>query len=238
MTSPNPQGPEAKRIQAMFGSIAGGYDRANSVLSGGVHHRWKRECVRWADVKPGDSVLDLATGTGDLALEFRKAVGVEGRVVGLDFTAEMLVVAREKAQRFASLEFVQGDAQKLDLPSASFHVTSIAFGIRNVERPLDALKEMVRVLKPDGRLMVLEFGQPPNKLWNQVYEFYSRKILPRVGSLITGNRAAYEYLEDSSRKFPCGEAFLDWMRQAGEFKSLEFHALWGGIAYLYKGVKK
>jgi demethylmenaquinone methyltransferase / 2-methoxy-6-polyprenyl-1,4-benzoquinol methylase len=222
------------RIREMFRSISGRYDRANTVLSAGIHHRWRARAVRASNVRKGDSVLDCATGTGDLAIAFRKAVGDSGRVVGTDFVAEMLEIARVKAP---GIEFEVADVTKLPYADSSFDVASISFGIRNVNDPGRAISEMTRVLRPGGRLIVLEFGQPRSRAFGALYDWYRKTVLPRVGGAITGRREAYEYLEASAGVFPCGEDFVRLMRENASFSSIDATPLTFGIAWLYRGVK-
>jgi len=218
----------------MFGSIAGRYDRANTILSGGVHHRWRRKTVRWSGAKRGDRVLDCATGTGDLAIAFKRAVGEEGVVIGTDFTPEMLDLARVKAKH---IEFDLADVTHLPYDDASFDISSIAFGIRNVADPRAGIRELARVVKSGGRVMILEFGRPPNSAFRAIYDFYRRHILPRVGGIVTGEQAAYEYLDRSAGAFPSAEAFVQLMRESAGFSSIEYERLMFGIAYVYRGVK-
>ena len=218
----------------MFRSIAGRYDRANTVLSAGIHHRWRARAVRASNVRQGDSVLDCASGTGDLAIAFRKAVGDSGRVVGTDFVPEMLDIARVKAP---GIEFEVADVTKLPYADNTFDVASISFGIRNVNDPARAISEMTRVLRPGGRLIVLEFGQPRNRIFGALYDWYRRTILPRVGGAITGRREAYEYLETSAGVFPCGDDFVQLMGRNGSFNSIDATPLTFGIAWLYRGMK-
>ena len=233
------KGPEPEVIRSMFAKVAKRYDLANSVLSLGIHHLWRKKLVQMAEVKPGDAVLDCATGTGDLALEFKQKVGRSGSVLGTDFCAEMLRPAPEKA-RIARLEvsFEVADVMKLQYDAESFDIVSISFGIRNVADPVRALQEMTRVLKPGGRLMVLEFGQSQWPGFAQAYEFYSEKILPLLGGWVTGQKSAYQYLQKSSENFPCRENFLNLMKSVPELESFQYETLTGGIAYIYKSVKK
>lgn len=218
----------------MFRSIAGRYDRANTVLSAGIHHRWRRRAVRWSGAAPGDRVLDCATGTGDLAIAFKKAVK-HGEVIGTDFVPEMLELARLKS---ADILFDVADVTELAYDDASFDIASISFGIRNVNDPKRGLAELARVVRSGGRVMVLEFGQPSNTLVSRTYDWYRRRVLPRIGGAVTGRPEAYEYLETSAGAFPCREQFVDLMRSAGDFASIEFEPLTFGVAYIYKGVKR
>ena len=227
------QGPDPTRIKTMFGAIAGRYDRANTVLSGPIHHLWRRAAVRWSGVHSGSTVLDCATGTGDLAIAFKKAAGANGRVVGTDFTPEMIELARRKAQ---DITFEVADVTALPFDDDSFDVASISFGIRNVGDPGKGIAEMARVVRPGGRVIVLEFGQPSNRLASSLYDSYRRHFLPRLGGAVTGERSAYEYLESSAAKFPCGDEFVAMMRDAARFTAIDVKLLTFGIAYLYRGV--
>lgn len=219
----------------MFASIARRYDWTNTVLSGGVHHLWRRKAVRAAEARPGDHVLDCATGTGDLAIAFRKAVGGQGRVLGTDFVPEMLEVARKKAP---GIEFEVADVTRLPYADGTFDVASISFGIRNVNDPGRGISELARAVRSGGRVIILEFGQPPGRLFGALYDFYTKHILPLIGGVLTGDRAAYSYLQRSAGRFPCGPEFVALMRESADFASVESTPLSFGIAYLYKGVKK
>jgi demethylmenaquinone methyltransferase/2-methoxy-6-polyprenyl-1,4-benzoquinol methylase len=231
----NYTGPDPNRIRSMFAAISTRYDRANTVLSAGVHHLWRKKAVRWSGAKRGDRVLDCATGTGDLAIAFANAVGPTGRVVGTDFVPEMLDVARRKAP---SIAFEVADVTRLPYDDATFDIASISFGIRNVNDPRKGLSEMARTLRSGGRLIVLEFGQPRSRVFGALYDFYRRRVMPKLGGIVTGEQDAYEYLERSAGRFPCGEDFLALMRDAGDFSSVEFRTLTFGIAYLYRGIKR
>ena len=223
-------------VREMFASIAPRYDAANEVLSLGAHKTWRRAAVRLSRAVPGNRVLDCATGTGDLALEFKRAVGPSGSVVGTDFCAEMLAPAPAKAARAGlDVRFEVADALALPFADASFDVASIAFGIRNVDDPVRCLREMSRVVRPGGRVVVLEFGQPRGA-FGAAFRLYSRVVMPAVGGLLTGNRAAYEYLPRTAAAFPAGDRFLALMDRAGTFADRSAHPLWAATAYVYVGV--
>jgi demethylmenaquinone methyltransferase/2-methoxy-6-polyprenyl-1,4-benzoquinol methylase len=237
MTDSNYQGPDAEKIRSMFDTIASRYDVANNVMSAGIHHLWRRTLVEWSGARPGSSVLDCATGTGDLAIEFKRAVGAEGHVIGTDFSSEMLKPAPAKAQsKGLQIDFQQADVMHLPFADNEFDIASISFGIRNVQDPVKGLSELARVVKPGGTVLVLEFGQPFVPGFQQVYDFYSKRILPRIGGMLTGQQKAYRYLQESSSLFPCREKFLEMMDQSHRFASSEYRPLSFGIAYMYKGV--
>lgn len=219
----------------MFSDIAPKYDLTNSVLSLGVHHLWRRATVKASGARAGMRVLDCATGTGDLALAFKKAVGPTGRVVGTDFNADMLSFAPAKARaKGLDVEFEVADAMQLPYADATFDISSIAFGIRNVDDPVVALSEMARVVVPGGKVVVLEFGQPRG-IMGLTYRFYSKHIIPVIGGMLTGHREAYEYLPETAAAFPCREDFLERMRRTGRFADAYYKELTGGIAFLYVG---
>lgn len=243
-TSPqNSKGPQPEKIRAMFSEIAENYDLANTVLSAGIHHLWRKAVVRMSGARVGSRALDCATGTGDLAIEFARVVATHGsggvEVVGTDFCVEMLAPAAGKAARagYPEISFSQADVMALPFEDASFDVASISFGIRNVADPVRALSELRRVVKPGGVVMVLEFGQPSVPGIGGLYRFYSNRVLPKIGGLITGKPQAYEYLQKSSADFPCREQFLTLIDRAGGFASREYKSVSMGIAYIYKAIK-
>jgi len=230
--SPNPE-----VIRSMFSKVAANYDKGNDILSMGVHHLWRKKLVKLSGAHAGQSVLDCATGTGDLAIEFKKAVGPQGTVIGTDFCPEMLVPAPAKAAaKGLEIRFEQADVTQLNYPDKSFDISSISFGIRNVGNPVKGLQEMARVTKSGGRVMVLEFGQVQIPVFGPLYNFYSEKILPKLGGLVTGQGEAYEYLQKSSAAFPCREEFLNLMRETGSFRDMSYTSLTGGVAYIYVGI--
>lgn len=228
----------SEKVRRMFADIADDYDRVNSILSFGVHHAWRDAAVRMSEAAPGDSVLDCATGTGDLALEFKERVGENGRVLGTDFCREMIELAPEKARkRNLPVDFEVADAMDLPYEDGRFDIASIAFGIRNVDDPVRALQEMARVVRSGGRVVVLEFGQPKG-LMKYPYELYSQHIMPAVGGWISGNREAYTYLPRTSARFPAGERFLALMEEADCFAGTCQERLTAGIAHVYVGTVK
>jgi len=219
----------------MFASIADQYDRINSIISLGRHHRWRRLAVKISGARQGHRVLDCATGTGDLAIAFKKRVGESGMVVGVDFCPEMLKHARHKARlQGLAVKFDLADAQNLPYEDNYFDLAGMAFGLRNVSNPVQALQEMARVVKPGGKVVVLELGQPHGFL-KYPYYLYSRYAIPAVGGRLSGNRRAYVYLQQSSARFPAGQKFLDLMARAGRFSHKKAYALAGCIAYIYAG---
>lgn len=232
--SPNPE-----IIRSMFSKVAEHYDRGNSVLSVGIHHLWRKKLVELAQAKPGQSVLDCATGTGDLAIAFKKEVGPTGSVIGTDFCAEMLETAPQKAKKSGlDIQFELADVTQLQYADNSFDISSISFGIRNVGDPVKGLSEMARVTKRGGRVMILEFGQMQTPVIKDLYNFYSEKVLPKIGGLVTGQKEAYEYLQKSSSAFPCREEFLGLMKQTDQFSEMSFKPVSFGIAYIYSGTVK
>jgi demethylmenaquinone methyltransferase/2-methoxy-6-polyprenyl-1,4-benzoquinol methylase len=223
------------KVRQMFADIAGDYDRINTVLSFGIHHIWRRQAVQLSGAKAGDQVLDCASGTGDLAIAFKRTVGEGGSALGTDFCKEMIARAPAKArEQNLSIDFEVADVMNLPYEDDRFSIASIGFGIRNVDNPVQALGEMARVVMPGGRVVVLEFGQP-NGLLKYPYELYSQYIMPSVGGWLSGNREAYSYLPESSARFPAGDAFLALMDEAGCFSNMAAKKLTGGIAYIYLG---
>ena len=220
------------QVRLMFSDIAPGYDLGNDVLSFGTHRLWKRRMVRAARVPANGRVLDLATGTGDIAALFAREVGPGGTVVGVDFCADMIKQARSRDRnRHDNLSFEVGDAMQLRFDDASFDVVTISFGIRNVDDPVRALREMRRVTRAGGRVVVLEFGQPRG-LFGALYRLYTARIGPLVGGIITGHGDAYAYLDRTASAFPCDDAFVALMNEAGMY-NVKWEGLFGGIAWLY-----
>ncbi len=228
----------ADAVRSMFGGIAGRYDRANSVMSGGMHHLWRRKAVTLLDAAPDARVLDVCCGTGDLALAIARKMGPQGEVVATDFTPEMVELARAKHARkgsgAATASFAQADATDLSrFADDSFDAATVSFGIRNVVPPSAGLAEMARVVRPGGRLLVLEFGQPDGWLFGPLFRFYSAFVMPRIGGLVTGDRAAYEYLPRTSAAFPAGPRFVDELLRPAGLEPALARPLMRGIAWIY-----
>lgn len=226
------------RVDQMFSRIAGRYDRTNRFISLGADQWMRRKAVAACGAKLGDDVLDCAAGTGDLTLLFYDVVGRRARVVGTDINEDMLAHAREKAaKRGARIHWQVADVQALPFPEESFDIISIAYGIRNVDEPVRALKSMARVLRPGGRLVVLEFGQPASRWLRPFYLAYNRGFVPVVGGLVGADKDAYRYLQATSDSFPCGDAFVEWMRQTGEFGDIHAIPMLFGANYIYVGTR-
>jgi demethylmenaquinone methyltransferase/2-methoxy-6-polyprenyl-1,4-benzoquinol methylase len=233
-----PEDEKAGRVRGVFGSVASRYDMMNDAMSLGIHRVWKEAMMDWLAPRPGQRLLDVAGGTGDIAFRFLDRAG-EARATVLDLTEAMLAAGRQRAEAGNlgdRLDWVVGDAMALPFDDNSFDVYTISFGIRNVTRPEDALAEAYRVLRPGGRLMVLEFSQVPNALMRQVYDMYSFHVIPRMGQVIARDRDSYQYLVESIRRFPDQEAFLAMIRAAG-FGNAKYRNLSMGIACLHSGWK-
>lgn len=228
---------KAAKVQNIFATIAPRYDLANDVISFGRAHAWRSKTVRISGAKAGDRVLDVATGTGDLAIAFKKAVGT-GEVIGVDFCAEMLVPAPAKAiKNNVVVTFQQGDATDLKFADQSFDVVSIAYGLRNVADTAKAVREMARVLKPEGRLVILETGRSEWPVFSTAVDFYTSKVMPFFGGVLSGNKDAYMYLDRSSRDFPYGDKLVELLKREGNFKSVTAYPLVGGVSYIYDCLK-
>ena len=227
------------RIAAMFDAIASRYDLLNHLLSAGIDRRWRRRAIRSLVLTGSERVLDLCTGTGDLAIAARTAAPPAESVVGLDFAGAMLQVAQTKLQRRPSVgqvALVRGDATALPLASESVHAVTIGFGVRNVEDPSDACAEMHRVLAPGGRLAILEFAIPSIKPVRALYLWYFNHLLPRIGQIVSKHDGAYRYLPESVGAFPSPEVFVELLRSSG-FREVSAVPLTLGIVYLYTARK-
>jgi demethylmenaquinone methyltransferase/2-methoxy-6-polyprenyl-1,4-benzoquinol methylase len=232
--------PEKRRlVRELFGSISGTYDLADTLLSFGLDSRWRKKAIRLLSPDPGSYVLDACGGTAGLSLLAARRVGPGGCVIVYDFSRPMMDVGKKRTRkseegRFVS--FVQGDAEDLGLPDGTFDAVTIGFGIRNLARPRKGLNEFLRVLKPGGKLMVLEFSLPVNAWLRGFYRLYSFYWMPLVGRLVCGAAAPFRYLAESIRAFPKPEDIVEDMGKAG-FADVRFHRLTNGIAVVYVGVK-
>jgi demethylmenaquinone methyltransferase/2-methoxy-6-polyprenyl-1,4-benzoquinol methylase len=226
------------RVRRMFGQIAGRYDLLNHLLSLNVDRYWRWRTVRRVPPQAGQPILDLCTGTGDLALAYRRAAGGQSPVVGADFCPEMLDIAAAKSrQAGAGIRFVEADAQRLPFRDDEFHIVCVAFGLRNVADPQRGLHEMARVCRPGGHVAVLEFSRPQREPFRALYGWYFRRVLPRIGQAVARNAYdAYRYLPQSVGEFPDGEALCALLRQAG-LRDVRHWPLTLGIATLYVGTK-
>jgi demethylmenaquinone methyltransferase/2-methoxy-6-polyprenyl-1,4-benzoquinol methylase len=211
----------------------------NDLMSGGVHRVWKRLTIELSGVREGQRVLDVAGGTGDLAARFSRAVGDSGRVVLSDINEAMLCTGRDKLHDSgicANVDYVLADAEMLPFADESFDCVTIAFGLRNVTRKERALQSMLRVLRPGGRLLVLEFSRPTSELLGRLYDAYSFGVIPKIGKLVTGDEDSYRYLAESIRVHPDQETLRDMMEDAG-FERCDYHNMTGGIVALHRGFK-
>lgn len=226
-------------VAEVFRSVAPKYDLMNDLMSFGLHRLWKRFTIEQADLRPGHIVLDVASGTGDLAKAFAKIVGPSGKVIMSDINEAMLEVGRDRlvdAGIVGNVECVQADAENLPFADNHFDCITIAFGLRNVTDKLKALKSMYRVLKPGGRLLVLEFSKPQVPALGKLYDFYSFNVIPKMGELVTNDKESYQYLVESIRMHPNQETLKSMLQEAG-FEDVEYFNLTGGIVALHKGKK-
>jgi demethylmenaquinone methyltransferase/2-methoxy-6-polyprenyl-1,4-benzoquinol methylase len=233
-----PEGEKESLVREVFSSVAARYDLMNDLMSVGVHRIWKDAMVEWLNPQPGWTSLDVAGGTGDIAFRFLKRAPGASSVV-LDMTESMLIEGRKRAEaerQADRLDWVVGDAMALPFPANSFDVYTISFGIRNVTRVQDALNEAYRVLRPGGRLMVLEFSHIPNAMMQKAYDLYSFNVIPVMGQIVAKDRDSYQYLVESIRKFPDQETFASMIRKAG-FGQVKYRNLTMGVAALHSGWK-
>src|SRR5665811_1341369 len=228
----------SEQVQAMFDRIAGKYDLLNSLMTAGLHHSWRARAVDRTDVSPGDSVLDVCCGTGDLSFELASRVSPGGNVIGSDFSEPMLDLAREKAEsrRSASVRFEWGDALDLPYDDSRFDAVTVGFGVRNFADRDRGLREMARVLQPGGRLVILEFTEPRRPPFSTFYSLWFDRIVPVLGRL-TPNPEAYSYLAESVRGFPDPEGLGAKMDAAG-FERIRWLLTAGGILAIHSGVRR
>lgn len=234
-----PESEKVNRVAGVFHSVAAQYDLMNDLMSFGIHRVWKQITIESSGVRRGARVLDLAGGTGDLAAAFAKRVGDEGQVVLADINDAMLSVGRDKLADTGSynrIRWIQADAEKLPFEDKSFDCVTIAFGLRNVTRKEAALESIYRVLKPGGRLLVLEFSKPLSPALEMIYDRYSFDLLPKMGQWVTGDAESYRYLAESIRKHPDQDTLRSMMETAG-FNSVSYTNLTGGVVALHKGFR-
>ncbi len=229
------------RVRQMFAEIAPRYDLMNHVLSLNIDRHWRSKTLRILGLKAGSPILDVCTGTGDLAIALARSVGAETKIVGSDFCTEMLDIARRKQAKnlpgFSRLEFIEADTQELPFPENHFQAVTVAFGLRNVAVTEQGLAEMRRVCKVGGQVAVLEFSKPTVFGLRQLYNGYFKYVLPRVGQSMSKNKqSAYEYLPQSVQEFPSGEALAVLMRQAG-LQGIQMIPMTCGVVTLYLGTK-
>jgi demethylmenaquinone methyltransferase/2-methoxy-6-polyprenyl-1,4-benzoquinol methylase len=229
----------ADRVAPMFDAIAGRYDLLNTVLSAGLDRYWRRRAIQSLSLTGRETLVDVCTGTADVAIAGARAGRGARKVLGVDFAGEMLRHALEKIRRAelgGRIALARGDAMRLPVKDASTDAVTIAFGIRNVQEPTTACRELLRVLRPGGRLAILEFGLPVVPAIRPLYLWYFRHILPRIGRAVSRHTAAYSYLPESVGAFPWGEGFAVVLREAG-FNNVNAKPLTFGIVYLYTGVR-
>ncbi len=227
---------KARRVRSVFDSVAPKYDVMNDLMSMGLHRAWKAYTVLVANVREGQQVLDIAGGTGDLALAFASKVGATGRVVHTDINEAMLREGRNRLiDAGVNLPTLVCDAEKLPFPDAGFDVVTVAFGLRNMTHKDIALKEMNRVLKPGGKLLVLEFSKVAKPL-EKLYDWYSFKVLPKIGKVVANDDASYQYLAESIRMHPSQEELKTLMQNTG-FGHVDYHNMSGGVVALHVGIK-
>ncbi len=226
-------------VADVFHSVAKKYDVMNDLMSFGIHRLWKRYTIDCSGVRSGMKVLDIAGGTGDLTAAFSRRVGPTGEVILADINDAMLEVGRDKLRNrgiVGNVRYVQANAEELPFADDSFDIITIAFGLRNVTDKQKALESMFRVLKPGGRLLVLEFSKPVQPMLNQAYDFYSFNVLPKMGQLVAGDAESYQYLAESIRMHPDQDTLKSMMEVAG-YEQVTYHNLTGGIVALHRGYK-
>jgi demethylmenaquinone methyltransferase/2-methoxy-6-polyprenyl-1,4-benzoquinol methylase len=234
-----PEDEKVRMVGGVFHSVASRYDLMNDLMSGGIHRIWKRVAIELSGVRPGQQILDVAGGTGDLTSRFSREVGPSGKVVLSDINSSMLGTGRDRLLDegvCGNVEFVLADAEALPFRESSFDCVTIAFGLRNVTHKERALASMLRVLKPGGRLLVLEFSKPTSEFLGKLYDAYSFGVIPKIGRLIAGDEESYRYLAESIRMHPDQDTLRDMMEDAG-FERCDYHNMTGGIVAIHRGFR-
>jgi len=228
----------SEQIRQMFSDISQDYDKMNDILSFRLHHLWRKNVVKFAELKPDFKVLDCASGTGDLAIEFKMKLNQQSEVIATDFCKEMLDFIEPKAKKAnVDLNVQIADVMNLQFEDNYFDIASISFGIRNVDEPIIGLKEMARVVKSNGKVIILETGQPSglNKLF---YNIYGKYIMPMLGNIFAKNKSAYTYLPQTASKFPYGDEFVKLMQKTNSFSEIAYYPQTFGVSYIYVGIVK
>jgi demethylmenaquinone methyltransferase/2-methoxy-6-polyprenyl-1,4-benzoquinol methylase len=234
-----PEDEKVRMVGGVFHSVASRYDLMNDLMSGGIHRIWKRVAIELSGVRPGQQILDVAGGTGDLTSRFSREVGPTGKVVLSDINSSMLGTGRDRLLDegvCGNVEFVLADAEALPFRESSFDCVTIAFGLRNVTHKERALASMLRVLKPGGRLLVLEFSKPTSELLGKLYDAYSFGVIPKIGGLIAGDEDSYRYLAESIRMHPDQDTLREMMEDAG-FERCDYYNMTGGIVAIHRGFR-
>ena len=232
-------GDKVRKVRGVFDSVAGNYDIMNDLMSFGIHRIWKRVAIQLANVREGDQILDLAGGTGDLTILFNKRVGKKGNIVLADINSEMLRTGRDRLidnGLVGNINYAQVNAECLPFEDNTFDCVCIAFGLRNVTDKDAALRSMLRVLKPGGRVIILEFSHPTDKLTEKVYDFYSFKILPKIGAFVAKDEDSYRYLAESIRMHPKQDELKQMMEAAG-LERCEYFNMNQGVVAIHRGYK-
>jgi len=228
----------SEEIKSMFSRISAKYDFMNTVISLGVHSRWRKKAVKLSGVKKGGSVIDCASGTGDLAFEFKKKVGKNGNVTAYDFCREMLdCIGPKSIKNGLNINTICGDITNMNVPDSLFDAASISFGIRNVDDPAKGLSEMSRVVKNGGKVVILETGKPRG-VNGKIYRLYGKFVIPVLGKLFAKDYEAYKYFADTSGRFPYGDKFLEIMKNTGKLENCISFPQTFGVAYIYVGTVK
>lgn len=223
-------------VKKMFSAISQKYDLMNTLITFGLHKRWKKKAVALASPDKGNIILDAASGTGDFAIEFKKITGEEGKVIAVDFSSEMLKISSEKSKILnLKIEHYEQDISALNFPDNYFDIASIGFGVRNFDNPTKALTEIARVLKNNAKIIILETGQP-KKITRFFYKIYTLLFIKPLGKLISSDKNAYDYLTSTAASFPYGDEFIELMEGTKAISECRYCKLFLGVAYIYTGV--